>query len=184
MGTDGDAVLPVKWESPSSGGTETDYTPGEVNPWEDVLAARGIYPQRPSPDSTIRKTVKLSQDGADRMTFEDAENTTPLTLTDLATGGGGLTPATHRVLDQLVHDVAEDYYLENTWSGARLTNMTYWTDATKTVRVREHQYTYTGSRVTQEVIIQYDGSGVAVETLTITNTWSGGKLASQTAVLT
>jgi len=86
MGTDGDAVLPVKWESPSSGGTETDYTPGEVNPWEDVLAARGIYPQRPAPDATIRKTVKLSQDGSDRMTFEDVENA-PVTLTALTQGG-------------------------------------------------------------------------------------------------
>jgi len=183
MGTDGDAVTPVKWESPTQGGTEENTVPSEADPWEDVLAIRGIYPQRPAPDTTIRKVAKISQDGSDNLTFEDSENTTPLKLSDLL-AGGGLTPATHRVLDQLVHDVAEDYYLENTWSGARLTNMTYWTDITKTVKVREYQYTYSGSRVATEVIIQYDGSGTAVETLTITNTWSGGKLASQTAVLT
>lgn len=37
-----DIVKPLKIESPSSGGTETDYLPTESDPSEDYLAGKGL----------------------------------------------------------------------------------------------------------------------------------------------
>jgi hypothetical protein len=37
-----DKVRPLKIESPSEGGTQTDYLPTEVNPSEDYISAKGI----------------------------------------------------------------------------------------------------------------------------------------------
>ena len=37
-----DKVKPLKYESPSLGGTETDYIPTESDPNEDFVAAKGI----------------------------------------------------------------------------------------------------------------------------------------------
>lgn len=103
------------------------------------------------------------------------------------TTGSGLNPASHRALDQLVHDVAEDSFTEYTYGGpfGRLSNETIWTDAGKTTKIRETQFTYTGIRVTQVVTIQYDGSGVEVERTTDTITYAfpvGNKVASVTTV--
>lgn len=101
---------------------------------------------------------------------------------DPRTGGSGLTPAQHNALDQLVHDVTESCFYEIAYSGNRITTETWWTDATKTTKVREIGYTYSGSLVTTETWRQYDGAGVEVEALTITYTYSGNRVVSATYV--
>ncbi|MHA2404787.1 MAG: hypothetical protein ACXADH_17455 [Candidatus Kariarchaeaceae archaeon] len=93
-------------------------------------------------------------------------------------GGGALTPANHRPLDQLVHNIAETSYEELTYTGNQLDSVIIWTNSGKTVKIRETSYTYSGSRPATETIIQYDGAGAVItgETLTGTYTYSGNKL--------
>jgi hypothetical protein len=56
-----------------------------------------------------------------------------------------------------------------------------WTDATKTIKVREYQYQYTGGRLTTEINIQYE-AGVEIERLTYTYTYTGVRLQAVTVV--
>jgi len=93
---------------------------------------------------------------------------------NLRSGSGGITEEEHRTLDQLVHDLAEDYYEEYTYTGNKVTNITVWTDSGKTKKIREEQYTYSGSRVTQVVTIQYDSDGNEFERLTESYTYASG----------
>ena len=97
---------------------------------------------------------------------------------DPRTGGSGLTPATHRSQDQLVHDIAENSHDEFVYTGSRVDAIVTWTNAGKTQKIREELYTYTGNKVTQIVTKQYDGAGVLVvgETMTETVTYSGNKV--------
>lgn len=102
---------------------------------------------------------------------------------DPRTGGGGLTPSTHRALDQLVHEVAETSFTEVVETAGKVTAVIVWTDAGKTTKIREEEYTYTGGQVTTIVAKQYDGTGTLVETYTETVTYSGGKVQSISGVL-
>lgn len=93
----------------------------------------------------------------------------------------------HRTRDELVHVIAEDSYDEvtRTTSGCagKITNITTWTDSSKTVKIREEQFTHSGFRVTQAVTIQYNDVGAAVETLTEDFTYSGNRIVSITRTL-
>lgn len=104
----------------------------------------------------------------------------------LSGGGGALTPANHRPLDQLVHDIAESSYEEITYSGNKVTNIIIWTNSAKTTKIRENAFTYTGSKVNTETITQYDGSGLPItgEVLTGTYNYSGSQLQNIDWVLT
>lgn len=94
---------------------------------------------------------------------------------DFAVTGGGITEGVHETLDTLVHNIAEDSFEEATYTGIfnRLTNVTIYTDATKTTKVRETSFTYTGPRITTVTTIQYDGAGVVKNTLTEAITYIG-----------
>lgn len=94
------------------------------------------------------------------------------------TTGTGLSEGTHRALDQLVHDIAEDSYEEYTYSGTKVTSIIVWTDSGKTKKIREENYTYSGNKVTTVVTKQYDGDGnlVSGETMTETFTYSGNNV--------
>lgn len=98
--------------------------------------------------------------------------------------GSGLSAAQHLVLDQLVHDVDENYYEEYTRSAGKVTNITVWTDSGKTIKIREYQYTYSGNKIDTETIIQYDGGGSEVERMTLTYTFTGNLLTSVSCVRT
>lgn len=100
-------------------------------------------------------------------------------------GGGGFDEATHEVLDTLVHNLAEDLFSEVTYdSFFRITNITHWTDATKTLKVREQQATYVGlsRRIDVKTKIQYDELGVEVARTETTYTYSGLRIVSSTTV--
>jgi hypothetical protein len=103
---------------------------------------------------------------------------------DPRTGGGGLTPASHKALDQLVHDIAESSYFEVSRSGGRVSGVAYWTDATKTTPIRDVAITRTAGLVSSIVVRQYDGAGSVAETLTGTITRSSGQVTSIGWVLT
>lgn len=100
------------------------------------------------------------------------------------TFGSGLSEADHRLLDQLVHEIAETCYYETTYSGWRLTQEGWWTDSSKTTPIRVIDYTYSGPRISTEVRRQYDGSGILVETLTLTYVYSGWRVDHIDEVLT
>jgi len=97
---------------------------------------------------------------------------------------GYLDDGYHRELDQLVHNIAEDSFEEITYSGAKVNSIIIYTDAGKTTKIREEQFTYTGNNVTQIVTIQYGPTGAPVETLTEALTYSGNKVINITRTLT
>jgi len=93
----------------------------------------------------------------------------------------------HRGLDQLVHGIAEDSYEEFTYSGSKVTNITVWTDSGKTVKIRETEITYEGSRVDTVVTKHYDAAGVIIVGETMTEIFSydgGGQVADIERTLT
>lgn len=180
-----DRVQVLKYEQTSKGGgvgDDTEGIPTEISPQEDVIETAGVYLQ----DALNRdETVYIDRDGDD-LRLRDVNNPVPVTLSDIV-ATSGLTPTTHRAIDQLVHDISEDSFEELTYgAGNRVDNITVWTDVGKTIKIREEQYTYTGNNATTIVTIQYNAAGVVIvgETMTETLTYSGNTLASLTRVMT
>jgi len=91
---------------------------------------------------------------------------------NLRTGGSGITEGQHEALDTLVHEVAEDAYLEVVRSGGKVVDMIYWTDSGKTVKIRETNITRSAGKVSQIVRKHYDGAGVIITGQTLTGTVS------------
>jgi len=172
-----DRVKPLKLESPETGGVETDDFPTSLDTSEDFVDCRGVAIQNDTSDDDV---VLVSRDVSGNLTLQDAV-TSLKTLAQLA-AGTGMTEEQHRVLDQLVHDLAENYFEEYTYSSGNVTNVTTWETSGKLKKIREEQYTYSSGKVSQAVTIQYDGSGNEVERLTETYTYSGSRVASVTAV--
>lgn len=80
-----DRVRVLKIEKPSTGGTQTDVYPTDINPNEDAVDARGMALQN---DSSTDETVLISRDASDNMTFADGQVSGTKTLSDLIGGGG------------------------------------------------------------------------------------------------
>ncbi len=101
--------------------------------------------------------------------------------------GSGISESQHEDLDSLVHNIAEDAFLEVTRDGSgKVTDVIIWTDSNKTTKIRETNITRTSGKVSQIVKKQYDGTGalIAGQTLTGTVARSSGKVASITWVQT
>lgn len=111
--------------------------------------------------------------------FRDATGTF-----DPRTGGTGITPASHRLLDQLVHLLAEDCYMEITRTSGQVSAVTYWETSAKLKKVRETTLTRSSGQVSQIVVTQYDSAGSAVETMTGTVARTSGQVATIEWVLT
>lgn len=77
----------------------------------------------------------------------------------------------HRVLDQLVHNIAETSYQEIVYVNNQLLAVIYWSDNTKTVKIREHLYSYMSNRLSTEIVKQYDQNGVLISGQTLTGTF-------------
>ncbi len=110
------------------------------------------------------------------VTFEVAGNIVSVMKYDASTwlASSSLGDETrHGVLDTLLHNIAEDCYVEPTTSGALITVLTAWTDSGKTTKIREITISYSGAIATQFVIVQYDDDGVAVSGQTMTGTVAG-----------
>jgi hypothetical protein len=170
-----DKVYPIKLESIATGGGQDDFSQSETNPDQDYIGAKGI-----SLEANDNQLIDI--DGSGNLQFEDTV-TGVVTLASLV-GGGGLTPTTHKDLDQLVHDIAETSYTEVTYTSNRPTDIIIWTSVAKATKIRECNLTYTGGLVTTAVTKQYDGSGVLVETLTSTPSYTGGIINNITQTLT
>lgn len=145
-----------------------DRTPGPAIEEELQLEDNGISP---------------SVDGGITFKAGSFEMRDSAGIFDPRSGGGGLTEATHRVVDQLVHLIAESSFEEYIYTGSRVDQIIVWTDAGKTTKVREELYTYTGSQLTTLVTKQYDGTGTLVQTLTEAYSYTGQKLDDITRTL-
>lgn len=78
-----DRCAPIKWESPSKGGTQTDTVPTEIDPNEDGLNARSLFLQN---DSSADSTVEISRDASNNLTIKDGVVSGTKTLADLLSG--------------------------------------------------------------------------------------------------
>lgn len=98
--------------------------------------------------------------------------------------GVGLSEAQHDSLNDLVHALAESYFLKVTRSAGKVTNVTCWTDATQTTKIRELQITRSGGKASVVVVIQYDDDGNEVQRMTGTISRTGSKVDSITWIET
>jgi len=174
-----DRVKPLKIESTDTGGDETDDFPTSLDKNEDFVDCRGVVFQN---DTSDTETVAISRDASDNMTFFDGVVSGTKTLADLLSGG--MSEATHRALDVLVHELDEDYYEEYTYTSGKITNITVWETSGKTKKIREYAFTYTGVQVTEEVQTQYDSAGTWSERLTLTYAYTSSMVANITTVRT
>lgn len=156
-----DIVRPIKIE------IDQDFSYSETDPTEDYISAKGLVIED-------NENVRIDKDVSDNMTFRDVVSGGPHTLADLLETTSG-----HRTLNELVHWLAEDCYLEVTYNatyGWRMDSKVWWTDSGKTTKIREVNYTYDGSiiwRVNSLVVEQMDGAGSVVETLSGTFNYHG-----------
>jgi len=98
---------------------------------------------------------------------------------DLRSAGGGITEAQHENLDTLVHALAEDAYLEVTRTGGQVSNVTVWTSAAKTLKIRElTNVVRTGGRIDSYDVIQYNAAGTEVQRLSYAVTRTAGRISS------
>lgn len=150
------------------------YTVSGISDQQNFTVAETI------PDSTGGTISVFHPTGAGRVGVDPGDlgwtSSTDLqtVLEDLSNTASGI----HREYDHLVHNIAEDSYDEVTYTGAQVTNLTTWTDSGKTTKIREEQYTYTGSKIDTVTVIQYDAAGVEVERYVETYTYTGSKITS------
>lgn len=78
-----DKVQPLKLEDPTTGGDDIDLFPTELDPLEDHVECRGIVLAN---DTTRDESVVVSRNSSSDLTFKDATNSTPVTLTQLLAG--------------------------------------------------------------------------------------------------
>lgn len=108
---------------------------------------------------------------------------------DGLSGGGALTPANHRVLDQLVHNpISETGFIEPIYNASNQpTSIILWSNAGKTIKRYEELITYTSGLATQVIARRYDGTTnnvVTGETITLAPSYTGGIINNITATLT
>ena len=144
---------------------------------------------------TRNRTI-LGNDGQQQFALRKLDKTDPIYTYpvtflpgvpgDVPVGSGSniLTLAEHDTLDTLVHNIAEDYYEEYTYTGSLVTSTTIYTDTTKAKKIRESQFTYSSGRIVREINIQYNAAGSEVQRLVIDYQYSGQRIVSSTAVRT
>lgn len=93
------------------------------------------------------------------MAFRNGKRT--CNLCDTGGGGSGITEAEHEVLDTLTHQVVETSFDEITRNAkGQITNLTVWTDAGKTTKIRETIYERVCGKISKITEIQYNVSGI------------------------
>jgi hypothetical protein len=156
---------------PATGGTEIPTVAGKVGPYAAWLVSFGDG------------SVLFCEDESLVVDPNDVWITGFRYIGQIGGSGGGLTPEDHRTLDQLVHNIAENNYTEYIYSGhSQITNIICWADAGKTLRIRDYAYTFTGQKITTEVVRQYNSSGAIVETLSFVYTYTGLRITNVSCV--
>lgn len=180
-----DRIRPLKFESPATGGTETDDFPTALDKNEDFVDARGATIQN---DSSNDEKVIVSRDASDNMTFQDGIVSGVKTLTDMLASGTGMSEAAHKIIRQLIHFMedgpAAGSYREITGT-VFPTAFVWWETSSKLKKIYEKLNTWSGVNVTKIVrkIYATDGSTV-LATATDTITYSGVFETNRTRVIT
>lgn len=173
-----DKIKPLKIESINTGGDSDDEFPTSLDPEHDYVECRGIVLDT---DSVKDESTVISRDGDD-MTFKDTNNSTPVTLSELIAGTGGLTEEGHKILRQLIHFI-DDGPAEGFASGAykEVTGTVFPTaivwydkeDEETRKKIVERLITWTGANATQDQWKVYDASDSLVATVTDAISYSG-----------
>lgn len=166
-------VTPLKNDSDE--GFEEDF-----NPNTDAADVRGVHIQNDSSDDT---SVLITRDASNNLTFTDPVLGVTKTLSQLSTGGSGITEGAHQALRQLIHFIdngpangfASGAYRENLpAANPFVTSVTWWTTSGKTHKIVEKLITYTGALATTVQWKMYDSDGSTVlATVTDAITYSG-----------
>jgi hypothetical protein len=183
-----DRVQVVKQESPSEGGTDVDaFAPrSKIEPQEDALEAAGLYIQD---DLNRDETTLISRSGND-MTFKDVNNPTAKTLTELLSGSGGVTEASHKALRDLIHfaEGPADGFASGAFeeilptADPFPTSAIWYTDSGKTSKIVSLEVTYNANKtINTETWKMYDTDGSTVlVTMVDTHVYSGIFLSNTT----
>lgn len=190
-----DRVQVLKRESAALGGDAADEQPWDapIEPNEDAIESAGVYLQ----DASNRDETTLVARSGNDMTFKDGNNTTPVTLSDLLDGGGGLTEDQHKTLRQLIHFIdegpacgfASGAYKEVTGMPFP-TSIVWWESSSKTKKIVEKIITRSGGGATNMkptpiVWKMYDTDGSTVLcTVSDAITYSGVTETSRTRTIT
>jgi len=188
MAVGDDRVQLMKQESSALGGDDTDIgeyrQPLPISPQEDAIESAGLYLQ----DASNRDEEVYVEREGDDMRFRDKNNTSPVTLTALLSGSGGLTESAHRTLRQLIHFIdngpAEGFtsgaYRETIHSGVFPTAIIWWESVSKLKKIVEKTLAYTGAFPTTITWKMYDTDGSTIlATVTDSLTYSGSKETSR-----
>ena len=95
----------------------------------------------------------------------------------------GMSPETHKTLDQLVHIISENSYTEYIRTNNKVTSIIIWIDNNKTIKIREYEYIRTNNKVTSIIIKQYDELSQLLETYTTNIIRTNNKVTSITGVI-
>lgn len=169
-------VQVIKIERLAEGGGEDDTFNVGIDSKEDALEARGYYFQPAGGPKD--EDVWTARDG-DNLKFRDKQNTTPVTLSQMVSGGG-ITEAQHAHLDTLVHALCEDSYTEIIRTGNKVTSVITWAEAGKLKKIREAVIQRVTGKLSQIDVIQYDADGIEKQRLTGVIARSSGKVSSIT----
>ncbi len=166
----------LKLVSAAPGGAGPDdvvYTT-PIEPQEDAIETAGLYLQ----DATNRDEAVFIERAGDDLRLRDVSNPAGFSLSQLASGGAGITEGQHTALDTLAHEIAEDCDVVVTRISGQVTSVVVWTDSGHTQKIRETLVTRSAGQVSTVVTKQYDGAGALKNTYTKTVTRSGGQVAS------
>ena len=80
--------------------------------------------------------------------------------------GGGINAVTHKSLDQLVHNIAEDSFMQLNRTDGKIATIIIWNSSDLVIKIRDFIVTRTNGKISQIITNQYDSFGVITETLT------------------
>lgn len=172
-----DRVRALVLESPSSGGTQVDYNPVEVDPKEDGLDARAFFAQN---GTSADAAAYVSRMGAN-LTLTDPTAGTK-NAADLVSRVSG-SVAAHNTLLDMAHFVgapADGWatpYLTVSYTGPLMTSRTWWTSSAQTRPIFRQTFTYAGALIAQIVHVIFDANGATAKTLTDVYSYTGPILA-------
>ncbi len=84
----------------------------------------------------------------------------------------------HRELDQLVHNLSENCFYEPTFTSNKLSSECWYSDATKSLKIREIIYIRISGRVIEIITNQYNKLGNIEETYSETIIYNGNRFES------
>jgi hypothetical protein len=156
----------------------------------DVIVTKNLGVQNQDPQEAVDVSGKIKTeqiqitDGAVEGYVLTSDSEGNATWEDAYAAGGGIDAYEHRALDQLVHNLAENSFIEVIYSGNKVDSVIAWTDSGKTIKIREEQFVYDGNKIIQAITIQYNAFGVEVERLTEDFTYVANTVVSVTTTLT